>query len=148
VRQLCDALVRLGQSFAREEACTALADLPPAQDPVIRRAGDHLLKSWGGVPISQLAADAGLSPRQFRDRFGRETGLSPKAFAQVRRQRAAWIALVTGQAQSLGDASHAAGYADQAHFSRSARQAFGRPPGQVRTYVRTITHRFDWLSRP
>lgn len=146
VDALGKVLVRLAVPEARAQANFGLARLPQAYDATVWNAGDRVLESWGCTSIAQLAAEAGLSPRQFRDRFGREAGLSPKAFAQVRRQRAAWIALVTGQAHSLSDASHAAGYADQAHFNRSARQAFGRTPGEVRSYVSTIRHRFDWLN--
>lgn len=125
----------------------AVSDCGCSGDALIRAAGDRIISSWGEIRIADLAREAGLSERHFRDRFAREAGIGPKALARVRRQRAAWIALVTGDAGNLGHASHAAGYADQAHFSREAREIFGLRPAEVRDYVAGIDHRFDWLTQ-
>ena len=123
-------------------------ELPTARcDARVLTAARAIRDRGGMVVIEALAAEAGLSARQFRDRFGREAGLSPKAFAQVRRQREAWIALVTRRSGSLTAASHDAGYADQAHFTRAARAAFGARPLDILAYVGSIRHRFGWLER-
>lgn len=121
----------------------ALGELDCAVDTVVRGAADALLAADGArLQIAQLAASAQLSPRRFRERFAREAGIGPKAFAQVRRQRAAWIAIVTGEAATLADASYTAGFADQPHFSRAAQKSFALRPSSVQAYVSGIRHRF------
>ncbi len=44
--------------------------------------------------------------------------------------------------RSLADASLAAGFADQSHFSRDVRRSFAATPRAVRAYLDQITHSF------
>lgn len=79
--------------------------------------------------LERLAHRAGLSPRQMRSVFARDTGLSPQAYLRWRRLRVA-VQQIT-QGASLTAAAVTAGFADGAHFCRVFRAQFGMPPKQA-----------------
>ncbi len=122
-----------------DEFLGAEPDARNAQDKLVVAFAESLL---GGEwrPTGQAAREAGISERQLRRRFVHAIGLSPKAFAKARRQRAAWLAAIH-DGLSLTEAAAAAGYADQAHFSRDVKFTYGAPAGQVRAYLARIGHR-------
>jgi AraC-like DNA-binding protein len=72
------------------------------------------------------AATAGLSPSRFQHLFTEEVGVPFRRYRGWKRLRAA--IREAAQGASLTAAAHAAGFADQAHFSRAFRTAFGAPP--------------------
>lgn len=113
-----------------------IGDLPPP-DAVIAAAAQAM---DAGRPVAAVAAALGLSPRQLQRRFLAATGLAPKAWQRVRRQRFAWISHVTGDATNLTEAAYSAGFADSAHFSRETRRSFHLSAGEVAAYLATITH--------
>ncbi|MEH6461279.1 helix-turn-helix transcriptional regulator [Chitinimonas sp. JJ19] len=80
--------------------------------------------------LQELADAVGLSPWHLNRVFRQQVGLPPHAYqTQVRLARAK--TLLRG-GQSLSDISHALGYADQPHFGRQFKRAFGVTPGQYR----------------
>lgn len=109
-------------------------------DMAVCAAAEALLPGVDVPAVAELAAGVGLSPRQFHRRFVAAIGLPPKVFAQVRRQRAAWLATVLGAEPSLSGASAAAGFADQAHFTRTVRATFDATPREVGRYLGGIRH--------
>lgn len=125
-----------------DRAMAALVSRAAPLDAVIVTAVQALLDGHEPVSVRGLAEDAGLSERQFSRRFTAVVGLGPKAFALVRRQRTAWVASVMRTERSLADASLAAGFADQSHFSRDVRRSFAATPRDVRAYLDQITHSF------
>jgi methylphosphotriester-DNA--protein-cysteine methyltransferase len=125
-----------------DRALATLVSRSAPLDALVATAAQALLDGHEPVPVRGLAEDAGLSERQFSRRFTAAVGLGPKAFAVVRRQRAAWLASVMRTGRSLADASLAAGFADQAHFSRDVRRSFAATPRDVRAYLDQITHSF------
>ena len=80
------------------------------------------------VGLSVAAAAAGLSPSRFQHLFTREVGVPFRRYRGWQRLRAA--IREAAQGTSLTAAAHAAGFADQAHFSRAFRAAFGAPPSR------------------
>lgn len=125
---------------ALDSAVKALAHGAVPPDRAIVRVVDALLQAHGSAPIGRLAAEAGLSARQFRRKFQAHVGLSPKAFARVRRMRHACILMLQEQDARLAGVSHAGGYADQPHLTREFRGIFGSSPRLVEAYLRQIEH--------
>ncbi|GAB3245496.1 AraC family transcriptional regulator [Chitinimonas naiadis] len=80
--------------------------------------------------LIELAAGVGLSPWHLNRVFREQVGLPPHAYLkQVRLSRAK--TLLRG-GQPLVELAGQLGFADQAHFSRQFKQAFGVTPGQYR----------------
>lgn len=80
--------------------------------------------------LTELAADAGLSPHHFHRLFKAETGLTPKAYAaadQARRMRA----MLAG-AGTITDAIFEAGYNANSRFYEKAGQRLGMRPSDYR----------------
>jgi len=125
---------------ALDSSIKALAESAEKLDPAVVRAVDLLLDSHGATPIGRLAYTSGLSARQLRRAFQAHVGLSPKAFARVRRLRHACILMLLGQDGRLANVSQDGGYADQPHLTREFRGVFGSSPRLVEAYLRQIEH--------
>ncbi len=125
---------------ALESAIHQLTVGAGAPDPAVVRAVDALLRAHGAVPVTRLAADAGLSVRQLRRKFQTHVGLSPKAFARIRRLRHACIRMLSGEDARLAGVSLDGGYADQSHLAREFRGSFGSSLRLVEAYLRQIEH--------
>lgn len=127
---LCEAL---------DNALEPLAPTWPAPDPVVSAAVARLSDSAGELPIAELAARLGVSPRTLRRRFGAASGISPKQFARIRRLlRAAWGMAQGGE--SWGRLAAQAGYADQPHLTREMVDLTGLTPAGFAARFRMFTH--------
>ena len=78
------------------------------------------------VSLSELAKAAKLSPDRFRHLFVEQTGMPLRTYLLWRRLLHVWTLPMDGE--TLSGAAHAAGFADSAHLSRTARTMFGLPP--------------------
>jgi transcriptional regulator GlxA family with amidase domain len=78
------------------------------------------------VSLADVAKAANLSPERFRHLFVEETGMPLRTYVLWRRLLHVWTLVMAGE--SLSFAAHAAGFADSAHLSRTARTMFGLPP--------------------
>lgn len=87
------------------------------------------------VSLSELAALAGLSPRQFDRRFHAVTGQTPGQYLQRLRCEAARD-LLQNSNLSIGDIAAAVGYNDAGYFTRIFRRWAGQTPGDFRRKVR------------
>jgi AraC-like DNA-binding protein len=82
------------------------------------------------VPRAALqGAVQGLSPRSVQRRVARATGLTHGGIRQIRRAELAVKMLSDGVAPL--DVAYHAGYADQAHLTRSLRRFVGQTPGEI-----------------
>lgn len=81
-------------------------------------------------PVSQTAAQAGMSREGFSRRFARRHGLPPHAFWVMARLNHARELLRAGE--GIADVAAATGFADQSHLGSWFRRAFGVTPGRYR----------------
>lgn len=117
---------RLLRAFAPDVAPSPGAERHPA---VLRMCA--LLDAGSTTPshelsLTQLARRSGLSERQLREVFVRDTGLTPRAYLRWRRIRRAVASIREGA--SLTMAAMDAGFADGPHFSRVFHAQFGMSP--------------------
>ena len=83
-------------------------------------------------PLVSAALDAQILPvtnRTIQRRFRHVTGLTQGKIQQIKRARRALGLLQDGM--SILDTVFQAGYADQAHLTRSLKQFIGQTPGQL-----------------
>ncbi len=97
-------------------------------DERISRAVGELQSATETVTVAEAAASAGLSASRFQHLFTREVGVPFRRYRAWHRLRAAIREAAGGS--SLTTAAHAAGFADQAHFTREFRRTFGAPPSR------------------
>lgn len=79
----------------------------------------------GAIAMADIAATVHLSPERFRHLFLQETGVRFRPYILWLRMEVANAAYAAGS--NLTEASHAGGFADSAHFSRTFRRMFGVP---------------------
>lgn len=123
-----------------EQAVQQLVLKASSPDAAIVTAVGQLLSTHGSASVSRIAAQVGLSARQFRRKFLSHVGLSPKEFGRLRRIRHACILMLAKQEAELAGLSHDGGYADQPHLTREFRGIFGSSPRLVEAYLRRIEH--------
>ena len=104
------------------------AEDQPGPGDAIDQAVDLLHRRLATCPpITQLAAQAGMSESYFFRSFRRRTGQTPRAYlARIRLDRAQ--ALLRCSSLTVAEVARQVGYADPLYFSRAFRRAFGRPP--------------------
>jgi AraC-like DNA-binding protein len=84
-----------------------------------------------GARVDEIQRRTGYSPRHFIELFHSAVGLTPKHFYRVQRFSSALTRLAQGRGAGrarLAEVAFAAGYADQAHFSREFRELAGVAP--------------------
>jgi AraC family transcriptional regulator len=99
-------------------------------DPRVLAAIEHIRQRVNQpVALAEVAKAANLSPSRFRHLFVEETGMPLRTYVLWRRLLHVWTLLMQGETLSM--AAHAAGFADSAHLSRTARTMFGLPPSAL-----------------
>ena len=141
---LAPAIERVHAAWAVERdpaavaaACRALVQQLSAtasrepSDPRVLRAVEIIRERLHDAPSLERLADAvHLSPSRFRHLFVEETGMPMRTYVLWRRLLHVWSLLMAGE--TLSSAAHAAGFADSAHLSRTARAMFGLAPSAIR----------------
>ena len=140
----------VGSGLRRDEALVAFTDrlfaryVRPARPDeradtaprAVRRAREFLDAHVDTrISLQDLAGVTGLPPSRLLRAFARAVGLSPHAYQRQVRLRHA-TALIRG-GTSISEAAAAAGFADQAHFTRLFRRAMGIPPGAYQRAYRS-----------
>jgi AraC-like DNA-binding protein len=96
-------------------------------DKRIEYAVELLRKNIGEtVQLADIADATCLSPDRFRHLFIEQTGMRFRPYLLWLRIEIALTALASGK--NLTEASHAGGFADSAHFSRTFKRMFGIAP--------------------
>ena len=125
-------LVDRPPAWRREaEALTAalvarIAAGQPVPADALQRAAQRLAADLQ-VPIDTLAAEAGLSPSRFRERFRSQHGCSPREYRQ-RALAARARRLLAQPGTTVAEVAAALGFSDHAHFTRGYRRACGTLP--------------------
>ncbi|MEU0571253.1 helix-turn-helix domain-containing protein [Nonomuraea sp. NPDC005983] len=133
VRRVLAALGRPGApdlDAARAEV-TALVGAGRVPDPRVVHALGQLTCPG---PIAAIAADVGLSAPRLRALVRESVGTPLVRLRQWARLRAAVAAL---PGASVATAAADAGFADQAHFARTARDLIGRTPASLASRLTT-----------
>ena len=128
-RSLTEQLAEAGSVAQAIQVMEAAIPVPAHYSPV-EHALAWMERRHGAVSLDELAARAGLSPRQLRRVCVERTGLSPKFLARVLRFRRASERLAAPGNRPSGLAGLAldCGYYDQAHFIHEFREFSGRSP--------------------
>lgn len=114
------ALLQIGQRKERKRS-----QLPPRQ---LRRAVDYIEDNClRNIRLQELADLTGLSQSYFSHAFKASTGMAPHKWQM--RARIARVKSLLGQpGTSLTEVATAAGFADQAHFTRVFKRMVGTTP--------------------
>jgi AraC-like DNA-binding protein len=114
-----------------------LRELPTADDPRMWRAVSRILNGYAGpLSIEELAREAGLSPVQFRKRFGRYTGTSPKEYLQQLRLRKAHALFQSNPELTVKEVAAQVGFHDPNFLHLCFKALYGLTPGECRRQPR------------
>ncbi|GAA3738921.1 helix-turn-helix domain-containing protein [Flavobacterium ginsengisoli] len=97
-------------------------------DLEIRQAIAEIIDAKGQVPIRAIAEKQKINLRTFERRFLKETGLSPKQFAQILQFQASLEQLSVKNYTKLTDIVYENGFADQSHFIKVFKAFTGKTP--------------------
>lgn len=101
-------------------------------DPAIRKAEEWLHTHFREeVRLEALAAQLGMSPRNFERRFKAATGMKARSYLQALRVAAA-RRLLEGGARSVQQVGSMVGYEDATHFRALFKRHTGLTPGAYR----------------
>ncbi|SCM79516.1 Transcriptional regulator, AraC family [uncultured Pleomorphomonas sp.] len=126
--EMDDVLMRVAAGLVRQ-AGLGQARASATAEAAVRRARDYLAShATDSVRSETLEAVTGLDRYELARQFRRLAGTSPHRFLIMRRLDRAKRLIASGL--RLADAALDAGFADQAHFTRHFRGAFGMPPGR------------------
>jgi AraC family transcriptional regulator len=112
---------------------TASPRTAPRRPPAwLEQQIDRIRWAWSpGMTVSSIAHGAGVHPVYLARVTRWSYGTSVSALLRDSRLRWAAAALINGHV-SLSEIAQAAGFADQAHLSRSFTSELGLPPSQLR----------------
>jgi AraC-like DNA-binding protein len=132
---------------ALDRALCAIAPGRPERSPADAAAA-LALGRHGLVRVGDLAAQAGIGPRQLERLFRERVGVSPKLFLRIVRFQEVLGALRTGAAPA-GWAEVAAthGYYDQAHFVHDFKAFTGTTPAAWQVGDDSLTAVFSAIRR-
>ena len=106
-------------------------DLPPA----VARAVEIFSASLDDpLPVRDVAARAGLSPRQLERSFKAATGQSPAAYYRTLRMNAARQLVIYGR-DPISEIANAVGYASASTLAQHYRESFGMTPLEERRRI-------------
>jgi AraC-like DNA-binding protein len=106
---------------------------PHSLSPEVAWLAHQLVASQGRAKVEPLMDETGWSRRHVTERFRRQFGLPPKAYARLLRfERATALLSAPDRGRTLADVAMDAGYYDQSHLARDFATLAGITP---RTYV-------------
>jgi AraC-like DNA-binding protein len=123
-----DAVMRISAGLSRQAGMPRKSMKATARIAVMRARDVLESHCDGAVGSDMLEAATGLDRYDLARQFRRLLGTSPHRYLIMRRLDRAKRLIAEGS--SLADAAIGSGFADQAHFTRHFRRAFGMTPGR------------------
>jgi AraC-like DNA-binding protein len=114
--------------LVEDELSRRLRPEPSRGLELVDRTAGRVAASWGTVPVGALATDAGVSPNHLAGQFKAHVGLTPKRVARIYRFARLILSVDARGPVEWARLAHAAGYFDQAHFSREFKDFTGHTP--------------------
>jgi AraC-like DNA-binding protein len=111
-----------------EELRSRLAWASPAGLGLVQHTGGRLEASHGAVPVGALADAAGVSGNHLAAQFKSHVGVTPKRVARIYRFARLILSVDALHPVDWPGLAQAAGYFDQAHFSREFKDFTGHTP--------------------
>jgi AraC-like DNA-binding protein len=111
-----------------EELLARLAGATPRGLGVVLHTGRRLEASHGAVAVGELADAAGVSGNHLAALFTSHVGVTPKRVARIYRFARLILSVDASRPVDWSPLAHAAGYFDQAHFSREFKEFTGHTP--------------------
>ncbi|ESQ88169.1 hypothetical protein ABAC460_16035 [Asticcacaulis sp. AC460] len=134
----CRDASSLAEFAARFEAVVRSHVQPDRLDPAVAEMVGRMHAGDGFTPLADIMAGFDVGERQLRRRFLKETGLTPKVYARLRRVRRAVVDLAYERPKQVAAVSYDHGYADQPHFTRELKAVFDLSPHQLSSYLHQI----------
>lgn len=110
------------------ELRSRLLSAPPPGFQLVDHVAGRLEASWGAVRVGALSEAAGVSGNQLAAQFKAHVGLTPKRVARIYRFARVILTADARRPVDWAQLAHAAGYFDQAHFSKEFRDFTGHTP--------------------
>jgi AraC-like DNA-binding protein len=95
---------------------------------LVNYAAARLAASWGAVPVGALTDGAGVSGNHLAAQFKSHVGVTPKRVARIYRFARLILSVDATVPVDWSQLATAAGYFDQAHFSREFKEFTGHTP--------------------
>lgn len=118
-------------SFRLGDHVIEISSFNHAEEFVDSLIGKGILNANPSIAKALAGSDPAMSTRTLQRYFLNVTGLTKNKTEQIARARKAFMLLQQGK--SIADASFDAGYADQAHMTRSLKLLAGQTPKQIIT---------------
>jgi len=97
----------------------------------VMNAVDYLIKTHGRAKITDLCCITAASQKGLERAFGRQIGLSPKAFSGLVRYQLLWQELLRRPGTNIQDLVDQFGYTDQAHLLHDFRRRHLMTPSEA-----------------
>ncbi|MFZ1993571.1 MAG: helix-turn-helix domain-containing protein [Solirubrobacteraceae bacterium] len=113
-----------------EELRSRLAEAPSRGLDLVQRTGELLEASHGSVSVRALTDAAWVSDNHLATQFKSHIGVTPKRVARIYRFARLILSIDALRPVDWSELALAAGYFDQAHFSREFKEFTGHTPTQ------------------
>jgi AraC-like DNA-binding protein len=104
----------------------------------LEAAIEAMIWRQGCLRVQELAADMGLSLRQFERRFTNHLGIGPKVYARILRFEAA-VRWKSNPSRNWTSVAHELGYCDQAHMIHDFQSLSSESPSQLIPYIEHLS---------
>jgi len=111
-----------------DELRSRLVPAPPHGLDLVNHTAGRLAASWGAVSVGALTDGAGISGNHLATQFKAHLGVTPKRVARIYRFARLILSVDALHPVDWSDLAHAAGYFDQAHFSKEFKDFTGHTP--------------------